>query len=120
RPARDLPPPRMLGVLRVAAALAALIDRELVHGEAQAVEHAPDDEAPTRAVPDAADGEGDDLVEVGAVLAALRAAEGEVDVVLQPARKRDVPASPELADVGCGVGVAEVLGEAEAEQEREA
>ena len=47
-------------------------------------------------------------------------AEGDVEVVAQPARERDVPATPEVLEVTCRVGRVEVHREAEAEEQGQA
>ncbi len=52
-------------------------------------------------------------------LAARVAPERDVQVVAQPARQRHVPASPEVLQVARRVGRVEVLGEPEAEQQRQ-
>src|SRR5207302_1530265 len=48
--------------------------------------------------------------------AAAVAAQGDVDVVAEPARQRDVPAPPELDQVAGEVGAGEVPHEPEAEE----
>ena len=84
------------------------------------MDEAPPGEGPRRPVPEAAEDEGDDEVRVGRHPAAAVPRQGEEDVVAEPGRERDVPAPPELREVGGPVGRVEVLLEAEAEEERRA
>ena len=79
--------------------------------EERAVEQAPDHEVPAGAVPQAAQEEHDDQVEVRRAGRDAVAAERHVEVVAEPARQRDVPAAPELLDVSRDVRPAEVLRE---------
>ena len=62
------------------------------------MQQAPDDEVPARAVPEAAEEEHGDQVDVAARRADAVAAERDVEVVAEPGRQRDVPAPPELLD----------------------
>ena len=87
----------------------------LLDAEQQAVEGAPAEEGPIGAVPDAADDERDEQVDVAAGGDDAVAAEGYVDVVLEPRGEGDVPAVPELADAAGEVRAAEVVHQAEAQ-----
>src|SRR5262249_38601307 len=74
-----------------------------------------DDIAPTRPVPQAAEEEDGDQVEIQPPGRHAAAAQGDEKVVAQPGGERDVPAAPEVADGVGDVGVVEVLGQVEAE-----
>ena len=63
-----------------------------------AVHEAPHDEVKAVSVPQAADNEHDQDVPVGAEVAALAAAKGEVDVLLKPGAEGNVPAPPKLSN----------------------
>ncbi len=88
--------------------------------QAHAVHAAPEDEGPAGAVPEAAEQHGHDEVHVGAAAALAVAAQRDVQVVAQPARQGDVPAAPEVLDGARRVRRVEVLGQLEAEQQRDA
>ena len=88
---------------------------ELGHHLVQAVEEAPGHKGEGSPVPQAADKEHDRHVEAGAGFAPPAAAQGEVEIVLEPAGQGDVPAPPEILDGGGEVGAVEVLHKAEAQ-----
>ena len=93
---------------------------EPLSDESGAVEPAPDDEGPCRAVPQPTDQHRQQQVAVGQDRTpAAVPAERDVDVVAEPAREGHVPAAPEVLDRRRGVRRVEVLGEREAEQERD-
>ena len=75
---------------------------------------APDHEGPVGAVPEPAQDHHRHQVDVGADGPAAVPAERDVEIVAQPVRQRDVPASPELGDGPADIGEAEVLQEVEA------
>src|SRR4051794_7017259 len=68
---------------------------QAVKDEQAAMIEAPEDEVPGGAVPEAADRHGEHEVAAGFVSAAAVAAEGNVEVIAEPAGKADVPAGPE-------------------------
>src|SRR5436189_208321 len=71
-----------------------------------------------RAVPQAAEEHGDHQVAVRPQLSASVASQRDVEVIPQPARKRDVPARPELAEAAREVRAVEVDAEVESENAR--
>ena len=79
----------------------------------------PDHEVPACAVPQAAQQHGGHQVRVGPGAAAPVAAEWNVQIVAQPARKRYVPAPPELGDAARQVRASKILREVEAEKQRQ-
>ena len=85
--------------------------------ESQAVEPAPDDERPRRAVPEPAEQHRQHDVPIGEDRAPAVAAERDVDVVAKPPRERHVPPPPEVLDRGRRVRGVEVLREGEAEEQ---
>lgn len=93
---------------------------DFIETEEHAVDAAPEDEVEGRAMPKTAEKHGHEEVEILTELAVTVAAKGDVEVVLEPRGEADVPASPKLSDGGGAVGVVEVLGELEAEQEGDA
>ena len=88
--------------------------------QADAVDAAPHHERPRRAVPQAAEQHREHEVPVRVPAAAAVAAEGDVEVVAQPARQRHVPAAPEVLQAQGDVGRVEVRREADAEEQRDA
>src|SRR2546426_612194 len=76
--------------------------------------------ASARAMPEPAEKEHGHEVDVRALRRHPVAAEGPVEIVAEPGRKRDVPAPPEVLDRIRRVGPSEVLGEAESEHAAEA
>lgn len=91
-----------------------------VDGQKQAVVSAPEQVHPARAVPQAAEHHGEDVVEVGAKFAVAVATEGNVEVVAQPCGEGDVPAAPEVRRVLRFERRVEVLLELITEQQRQA
>ena len=84
------------------------------------VKRAPGDEGPRGAVPETTYEHREEEVAIGAEARAVVSAEGDVEVVAQPAREREVPAPPEVGDGDGGVGAVEVLRELVAEEARAA
>ena len=84
-----------------------------------AVHAAPDDECVIGAVPEAAEQHGQHEIDRALRLAALVAAERDVDVIAQEARQGHVPAPPEFDDGERGIGRVEVGRQAHAKQARE-
>ena len=93
---------------------------DFVEAKKHAVDAAPQDEVEGGSVPKATEKHGHEQVEVLTELAVTVAAQGDVEVVLEPGREADVPTPPELGDGGRLVGAVEVLGELESEQEGDA
>ena len=85
-----------------------------------AVDPAPDQERPRRAVPEPAEQHRDHDVAERPEPPAAVAAERDVEVVAQPARERHVPAPPEVAQREGHVGAVEVLRQLVSEQQGEA
>ena len=86
----------------------------------QPVQSAPDDKRPGGAVPQAAEQHRQHQVDVGAARALAVAAQRHVEVVAQPGRQRDVPASPEVREADRRVRIAEVVDQRDAEHQRRA
>ena len=91
-----------------------------VQRQERSVIEAPDDERPARAVPQPAEQHREDQVAAHGDRSLARSAERDVEVIAEPARQRDVPTPPEVADRRRGVGRVEVVGEAEPEKQRDA
>src|SRR6202011_1852123 len=68
---------------------------EMIDAEIDAVQAAPHQEIPARAVPEPAEQHRHQQIDVTARLAEPVAAERNIEVVAQEARQRDVPAPPE-------------------------
>ena len=73
----------------------------------------PADKVPVGAVPDAGQQLDDEQVEDLPPEALAVAAQGDIDILPEPAGQGHVPAAPELGDGGGDIGVVEVLGELE-------
>ena len=86
----------------------------------RAVQGAPYDERPTRAVPKAADQKNDEQVDVCAEQPFPVSAQGDVNVRHQPARQRDVPSAPKILNVAGFVRGIEVDGQANVQNQRRA
>ena len=82
------------------------------------VQTAPDDEGPACAVPETADEEYEEEVEIVSCLGATVAAERYVEIIAEPCGKADVPSCPEFLDGSCSVGAVKVLHEANAHDSR--
>ena len=93
---------------------------EALGAEPDAVDQAPGDERPPRAVPEPAEQHRQEQVAVRDRRAAAAPAERDVEVVAEPAGERHVPPPPEVLERDGGVRGVEVLRELEAEQERDA
>src|SRR2546423_9487934 len=83
------------------------------------MQRSPGDEGPACAVPQATEGHGQHQIAGRRERAAAVAAKGDVQVIAQPARKRDVPARPEFAEASRKVRPVEVDSEVEPENARE-
>src|SRR5207247_3270020 len=90
-----------------------------LHHQIRAMQRAPEDERPARAMPQAAEEHGDHQVAVRPQLSAPVASQRDVEVIPQPARKRDVPARPELTEAAREVRAVEVDAEVESEDARQ-
>ena len=82
------------------------------------VQTAPDNEGPACTVPEAADEEYEEKVEIMSCLGATVTAERYVEIIAEPGGKTDVPSRPEFLDGSCSVGAVEVLHEANAHDSR--
>lgn len=95
-------------------------EREALQHQERAVEQAPAQECPRRAMPQSGGREHDQQVAVGRERAAAVAAEREIEIVAEPGAEGHVPAAPELGDRAAGIGPEKILGEADAEHPRQA
>ena len=91
-----------------------------LHREQRAVQDPPQRERPARPVPEPAQEHGEHEVRVGSRLPLARAAQGDVEVVAEPRRERDVPAAPERLEAVGEIGRVEIDRELEAQQQRAA
>ena len=82
----------------------------------QTVEHAPEDEGPACAVPDAADQIHQQDIQIGAALTLPAAPQRKVDVFPEEGRQGHVPALPELRHRQAAVGRIEVDGQTQPQQ----
>ena len=85
------------------------------HHQQHAVVQAPEHERPAGPVPQAAEEEDGQQVEIDPRLRDPAAAQRDVDVVAEPGGERDVPAPPEVLHGAGDVGIVEVLDELEAQ-----
>ncbi|KDA51785.1 hypothetical protein L963_1498 [Leuconostoc mesenteroides subsp. cremoris T26] len=93
---------------------------QVIDGQEGAVQRAPQHEGPGGAVPQAAEQHRDEEIHVAAPRPLAIASQRHVEVVAQEGRQRDVPAAPELDDVGRLVGRIEVERQAHAQAQRQA
>ena len=84
-------------------------DVQGLQGGEQTVPRAPQEKGKGRAVPEAAEGEHDKFVEGGPGFPLTAAAQGDVEIIPEPAGKGDVPAAPEAADAAGRVRPKEVF-----------
>ena len=70
-----------------------------MHNESRSVHDTPENKGPRRAVPQTAEKEGEEKVAEHPFLAFSVAAQRDIQIVAEPARKRDVPAPPEILDI---------------------
>ena len=89
-----------------------------LYDNVQAVEQSPHDIAPVGSVPQAAQTEGHHRIVVLARLGAAAAAQGDVQIVDQPAVQRHVPAAPEFGDRKREIRLTEVAAEIKAQDTR--
>lgn len=80
--------------------------------QCKSVCESPEHETPIGAVPKSTHEHGDEEKEVGVEFAFSVSAEWDIDIIAQPAAEGNMPFAPEYGDVGCGVGIVEVLFEA--------
>ena len=92
----------------------------MIDAEIDAVQRAPRDESPGRAVPEAAEQHGDHQIDIAQHAAAAVAAERDVEIVAQELRQRHVPAPPEIDDASRLVGRIEIQRQEDAEHQRHA
>lgn len=76
-----------------------------------AMQDAPQKERPVGTVPNAADKEGYEDVEIVAPAGTTASAQGDVDIVLEPRGKRDVPTPPKVGYTHRQIRAAEVVDE---------
>ena len=76
-------------------------DADAFHGEKQAVEQAPYQKGEIGAVPQPRSGEDDHLIEEHPSFAPAVAAQGDIQVFLEPGGEGDMPAAPEILDTPC-------------------
>src|SRR5690606_33828226 len=91
----------------------------LVQRERQPVNGPPNNEGPRGTMPKPAEEHRERQVAIGGEASASISAERDIEVVAQPARERDVPATPEVRDVTRKGGEAEVLHQLDPEQAAE-
>ena len=91
-----------------------LAQEKLVEADEQAMQRAPNEEVPRRAVPQSRQQEADPKVEVHSALALAVAAKRDVEIVHDKRAQGHVPTAPKLGDGTGGIGVVEVFGELEA------
>ena len=91
-----------------------------VHDQGDAVRRTPEHEGPGRAVPESAQEKGEEKVRQHSGEAFAVAAQRNVQIVAQPTGQGDVPATPEVLNVGGLVGRVEVLRQVNVEEERAA
>ena len=93
---------------RQVAALPQHMAQCMVDDQVGAMQHAPHDKGPVRAMPQAAQQHGQEQVAVALESAVAVAAQRDIQIVAQEARQRDVPAAPEVDDRGGFVGRIEI------------
>ena len=107
----DAPFGHLVGVLAVLA-------RQYQRQEQNGVVRAPGDEGPVGAVPETRQQEDDEGVAHHLGLRDTAAAQGNVDVIPEPSRQRDVPPAPELGDVAAEIRHVEVAHQLDPEKLR--
>ena len=80
------------------------------------MERAPNDEGPSRAVPDAGNEKSNEKISIRAQQAAAVSAQRDIDVIPEPTRETDVPARPEFTQASRQIGVVEIKDEIEPHQ----
>ena len=75
----------------------------------EAVEQSPDEEGQPRAVPQSADGEDDEHIQIFPYRSLSAAPQGDVEVIAEPGGQGDMPPPPELRDGAGEIGRLEVL-----------
>ena len=100
-------------------AQAGLLSQEspgVVEAQQQAVQRSPGDEGPGRAVPEAAEQHGDHQVHIGHDPSPPVPSQRDIEIILEPAGKGDMPSFPEITHTGGFVGGIEILRQAKAQQ----
>ncbi len=87
----------------------------VIDAQKNAVQPAPDQERPVRAVPETAQQHRDQKVHIAARAALAVAAQRNIQVIAQESRQRHVPAPPEIDDVFRFVGREEIDRQAQVE-----
>src|SRR4051794_7366012 len=85
----------------------------------QPVKEAPDDERPVRTVPEAAQEEHEDEIEIQPSGGRPVSAEWDIDVVAEPGGERHVPSPPEVLDRLGDIRIVEILREMKPEHATE-
>lgn len=91
KPAGNLHPPTMRGEAVQKEPLA-----PLVHHKAEAVQGSPENEHQRASVPQTCHHHGDEVVEVGAKPSPFVTSHGDVEIIPEPCRERNVPTTPKL------------------------
>ena len=81
------------------------------HNQKETVIEAPEDEGPTRPMPEAAEEKDEEQIQECPDCSLSAAAERDVEVVAEPARQGDMPSPPEFADRAGDIRVVEVFRE---------
>ena len=92
----------------------------LVQSQRHTVHAAPRHEVQACSMPETAKQHGDNQIEVCAHASLAVTSQGDVDIVANPRRERDVPPTPEVGDALRAVGSVEVQGEAESQEQGDA
>ena len=94
--------------------------RPFMNGEGHTVHAAPGNEIETGTMPQAAEKHRDDEIDVLAHPTLAVAAQRDVDIVANPRREGDMPATPEIGNTLRAIRGVEIEGEAEAKQQGDA
>src|SRR2546427_5269740 len=89
-----------------------------MNAQSRAVPQAPDDKIPRRPMPQAAQQHRHEKVYVSAQSAKTISAQTDVEVIAEPGGKADVPAPPEISQVGGSVRQVEIDHDVESQQFR--
>ena len=71
--------------------------------------HAPENEGPVCAVPEAAEEKDDQFIQTFAQSSAASAAQGDVQVIPKPGGKGYVPSAPEIRNADSNIGILKIL-----------
>jgi len=84
------------------------------------VQATPDDKRPACAVPQTADKEYDEQIEIMSCFGATVAAERNIEIIAEPGGKADMPSRPEFLNASCAVRTVKVLHKADTHHSRAA